>query len=126
MSKKEIISKVNPRSKGIPKEQIETFRDAVVSCAKIGCTSKEIGTIVGMSEASVRRHYREELAKGRGVLAGGIRKAQVEAAVIEKNPTMLIWLGKCYLGQKEPKQQLEHTGGITVEKRIFHPNAKKD
>jgi hypothetical protein len=30
------------------------------------------------------------------------------------NPTMLIWLGKQYLGQSD-KQDLNHEGGLSIE-----------
>ena len=116
----------NPGRNPITKEHVERSRLAVVSASKLGCTDREIGTIVGMSEDSVKRHLRKELDEGRTALAGGLRKAQVEAAIKDKNPTMLIWLGKQYLGQREPKQTLEHTGGVTIEKKVFHPNAKKN
>jgi len=90
-----------------------------VSSSKLGCTDREIGTIVGMSEDSVKRHLRKELDEGRNALAGGLRKAQLEAAINEKNPTMLIWLGKQYLGQREPKQTMEHSGGVIIEQVLF-------
>lgn len=116
----------NPKREPIPKEKIESARPQVVACAKLGCTDKEIGTIVGMSESSIKRHLKDELDEGRAALAGGLRKAQIEAAVKEKNPTMLIWLGKCYLGQKEPKFNHEVSGKFIIEKKIFHANADKD
>ncbi len=37
---------------------------------------------------------------------------------------MLIWLGKNYLGQREPKSQVEHTGGLTVQKVTFGKDDK--
>jgi len=120
MSEKDIErDKSNRGRHPIPPEKIEASRPQVVAAAKLGCTDKEIGTIVGMSEDSVKRHLRAELDQGRTALAGGLRKAQIEMAIKERNPTMLIWLGKCYLGQKEPKQNHEHTGKITIEKVVF-------
>jgi len=107
-----------PRPK-ISKERIEAARPQVVKLARLGCTDKEIASIIDFGEESVKRHLRAELDEGRGNLRASLRKAQVEAAIAEKNPTMLIWLGKCYLGQKEPKKELEHSGKVVVEKVIF-------
>jgi hypothetical protein len=109
----------NPERNKIPEEKIEAARPQIVKLAKLGCTDMEIGSIVGFSEDSVKRHCRAELDEGRGTLRRSLRKAQLEAAVNEKNATMLIWLGKCYLGQKEPKKELEHSGAINVEKVMF-------
>ena len=116
----------NPERNRIPKEKIEASRKPVIAAAKLGCTDPEIGTIVGMSEDSVKNHLRAELDEGRNALRRSLRKAQLEAAINEKNPTMLIWLGKQYLKQKEPKQTLEHSGGVNIEKKVFHPNAAKN
>lgn len=115
-----------PKSNRIPKEKIEAARDQVVKLARLGCTDVEIGSIVGMSECSVKRHLRAELDEGRNNMRASLRKAQLEAAVNEKNPAMLIWLGKCYLGQKEPKKELEHSGAVTIEKVMFSSNGKKN
>jgi hypothetical protein len=106
------------------KEIIDRARPQVVALAKLGCTDTEIGLVVDMGEESVKRHLRAELDEGRGHLRASLRKAQVETAIKDKNPTMLIWLGKCYLGQKEPKKELEHSGGLTVEKVVFSQKKK--
>ena len=39
-----------------------------------------------------------------------LRRSQWRLA--EKNPTMSIWLGKQYLDQKEPEQEIKHSGEI--------------
>lgn len=116
----------NPGRNPITKEHIEASRRAVVQAAKLGCTDNEIGAIVGMSEDSVKRHLRKELDEGRNDLRRSLRKAQLETAINEKNPTMLIWLGKNYLKQKEPKHNVEHSGGITVERTVFSGNVKEN
>jgi hypothetical protein len=33
-----------------------------------------------------------------------------ETAIVDKNPTMQIWLSKQILGMREPKTELEHSG----------------
>jgi hypothetical protein len=113
--------KIEYRGKGksIPEKLLKDAKPTVVKLAQLGCSDKEIASIVGISEASIERHMRTELDEGRGTMRASLRKAQIELAIKEKNPTMLIWLGKCYLGQKEPKHNVEHSGGITVEKIMF-------
>jgi len=100
-------------------EKISKAREITSKLASIGCTDKEIGHIVGFSEDVLKKKLRDELDEGRSNLRASLRKAQVELAVKDKNPTMLIWLGKSYLGQKEPKHNIEHTGGLTVERVMF-------
>ena len=107
------------RGRGIPKDVIEAARPTVIKLSRLGCSDKEIGSIVGFSDKTIQRRFREELDEGRGNLRASLRKSQIELAIQEKNPTMLIWLGKCYLGQREPKHSVEHSGGLTVEKVIF-------
>lgn len=121
-----IDEKVNPERNPISKEKIDYSRDVVVKLSQLGCTDKEVASVVGMSTGSLKTHLREELDKGRTHLRRSLRKAQLELAINEKNPTMLIWLGKNYLGQREPKSQLEHSGGVTVEKVMFNRNGKED
>lgn len=98
---------------------LDPCRDQVVKLARLGCTDKEISSIIMMCEAGLKRHMRLELDDGRNNMRASLRKAQLKAAVEERNPTMLIWLGKCYLGQKEPKKEVEHSGALTVEKVMF-------
>ena len=44
--------------------------------------------------------YSESIKKGHQVWNGSLRRAQYEAAM-KGNATMLIWLGKQYLGQRD-------------------------
>ena len=39
-----------------------------------------------------------------------LRRAQFRAAIEDKNITMQIWLGKQYLGQREPDRQIQDDG----------------
>lgn len=102
--------------KKITHEIVEPNREQVRKLAMLGCTREDIAFIVGISPSSLDKHFTEELAIGRAHLRSSLRKAQIDLALREKNPTMLIWLGKNYLGQKEPRHEVEHSGGVTVEK----------
>lgn len=98
---------------------IDKNREMVERLAAIGTTDHELGFVLGMSELSVKNHYRKELDKGRANLRTALRKAQFESAVNDKNVTMLIWLGKNYLGQKDSRFDVKHTGEITFQKVIY-------
>lgn len=115
MSRGEVV----PKYKRIPKEFVAANKEKVHKMSQIGCTDKEQAHILSISEENLRNNFRTELSEGRAELRRGLRRAQLDAAVNEKNPTMLIWLGKAYLGQKEPKKELEHSGNVVIEKVMF-------
>lgn len=74
-----------------------------------GCTITQCAAGIGCSVDTLERRCRSEKnaeiaqyhqqKREKGNLA--IHHAQFEKAIKEKNPTMLIWLGKQRLGQKE-------------------------
>jgi len=105
---------------------IDSNRDLVERLAAIGTTDEELGFVLGMAEKSVQNHYRLELDKGRANLRTALRKAQFESAVNDKNSTMLIWLGKNYLGQKDSRHDVNHTGDITFQKVLYDAGALED
>ena len=85
---------------GRPKLEINS--DSVYECAKIGCTNTEIADIFGCGESTIRARFQAELSEARAEMCKSLRKKQLEVAA-SGNPTMLIWLGKQYLGQHEPE-----------------------
>lgn len=80
------------------------------------CTLEEICAWFECSEDTIERAVKREKGKSfadyfkEKRVAGlvSLRRAQMRAA-IKGNPTMLIWLGKQLLGQKE-KHEVEHSG----------------
>lgn len=104
---------------GFTKEFIEEKRESIYKLAKLGCTSTEIADVVGIGQKSLYEHWKDDLDKGRGELKCSLRKAQIESAIRDRNTQMLVWLGKQYLGQCEPKQQVEHSGGVNVVRVEF-------
>jgi hypothetical protein len=72
----------------------------VEGMASVGATNVEIAAFVGCSEATIRQRFEKELAKARSGLKVKLRKKQMEVA-LAGNVSMLIWLGKQLLGQKE-------------------------
>ena len=91
---------------GRPKFQIDY--EQVEKLAKIHCTQEEIASILGCSVDTLQRDD-----KFCGVYKNGISNGKMSlrrkqwAAVEEGNTTMLIWLGKQYLGQREPPKAEE-------------------
>jgi hypothetical protein len=123
-----------PGTGGAPRKEID-FELFERYCS-ILCTQVEIADLFGISVDSLSRrveeHYgatfAETYAKKCADGKMSLRRAQHQTAVgrppiIENgqvivqgtppNPTMLIWLGKNHLGQKD-KSELEIPGGIKV------------
>lgn len=92
---------------GRPKKQIDY--GLVEKLANIQCTEVEISEILEIStrtlqkDAEFLRIYKKGLESGKSSL----RRLQWKAA--EKgNPTMLVWLGKQYLNQKDKSEIEQH------------------
>ena len=89
----------------------------VVNLCELQCTGEEIASVIEvdydtLNTACKREHgksfsdYFEEKRAGGKV---SLRRAQFKTATEDRNPTMLIWLGKQMLGQKDISRQ-ENTG----------------
>jgi len=84
----------------------------------IQCTGLECASVLGMDYASLERHVRKETGKTfseywEEKAAGGrksLRRKQWDVAQ-SGDKTLLIWLGKQYLGQTD-KRQIESTGKL--------------
>ena len=87
----------------------------VEDLAKILCTDAEIAAMLHMTAEGFRkRKLRDKqlvgvLEKGRETGRQSLRRLQWKSA-LKGNVAMQIWLGKQHLGQKEPKQMLQHSG----------------
>jgi len=96
--------------------------DQVNRMAYIQCTAKEICQVLGISEDTLSRRCKEDHGintadylnqKG----AGGrmsLRRKQFETAM-SGNVTMMIWLGKNILGQKDKIEQNIQSDGKGLE-----------
>lgn len=74
--------------------------EEIFKLAAIGCKDKEIGDWFGIDTNTLRYNFSIELLKGRESLKHSLRRAQIKTA-LGGNPTMLIFLGKQYLGQSD-------------------------
>lgn len=89
-----------------PRKQIDA--DLVRSLAEIQCTHEEIAHVVGCSvDTLTRRGFADLINKAREDGKSSLRRQQYKLA-LDGNPTMLIWLGKQYLGQSD-KSSVETT-----------------
>ena len=88
--------------------------------ASIFCTLEEIAYICGCSHDTLQRRYNHILEAGRANAKMSIRRKQMEVA-LAGNAGMLIWLGKQYLKQKEPKEDPAETK-IDEIKVTLHPS----
>lgn len=90
---------VEENSGGRPK--IELDYGLIRNLSMIMCTQEEIASVVGCSVDTLLRDdkFCEVYKKGLDVGKSSLRRFQWKQA--EKNPTMAIWLGKQYLGQRD-------------------------
>lgn len=84
---------------GRPRKEIDP--NQVLELAKIDCTFSEIAAVLGCSEKTLQRRFVHIIENGREQGKMSLRRAQFKKAVEDGNPTMLIWLGKQRLDQKE-------------------------
>lgn len=86
--------------------------EMVVKLAAIGCTNKEIASVLNCNDDHLARAYKDELSRGREQGKTRLRQKQMEVA-LSGNTTMLIWLGKQILGQTD-KQEINNTNPVQV------------
>lgn len=95
----------------------------IQSLAQAGCTDEEIAVHLECSPDTLTRRYADILKRGRGQLKMSLRRAQVKKAFGGDN-TMLIWLGKNLLGQKDrPLEEENEDGNVNIS--ITYVEAQK-
>jgi hypothetical protein len=99
---------------GIP--QLELVDSVLYEAAKTHASYDQLGRIFGVSGAHVQQTYSDLVEKARAEACKNLLSAQFTTAIQDRNPTMQIWLGKQYLGQKDVSRT-EHTGpeGAPIE-----------
>ena len=102
------------RGRGRPSKEIElSVEMAIADLASVGCTQEEIGVLLGISAATLMRKYGEAYEKGLAGLKQSLRRKQAQLA-LSGNVTMLIWLGKNLLGQKDRSELTGKDGASLV------------
>tara|TARA_X000001382_G_scaffold130890_1_gene127628 strand:- start:3656 stop:3976 length:321 start_codon:yes stop_codon:yes gene_type:complete len=93
------------KSVGRPKKELDI--NLIEKLASIFCTNQEISTIVGCHPDTLADNFSEYLKKGRDQGRISLRRMQYDKAQ-SGNTTMLIWLGKQMLGQKDKLETSEN------------------
>lgn len=100
-----VQSKVTKRHTKHPvgRPPIEVDWKRVYRMAKIHCTVEEIGFVLGVHHQTLNNkpEFQELYQRGWNYGKMSLRRAQFNCAIKEGNPTMMIWLGKNVLGQKD-------------------------
>lgn len=89
---------------------------------KIQCTASEISTVIGISCDTLLRRckkkfdctFAEYIAQKRVLGFESLRRQQYEVAS-KGNVTMLIWLGKQWLGQKDKQEISSGERGLSAD-----------
>lgn len=100
----------------------------VEKLASYGLTNKEIAEALGYDDSTLKRKFENFLTKGKANLKQRLKRKQIDVA-LAGNVSMLIWLGKQYLGQAD---KLDENGEYeivinrkTVEGQISNDKSKK-
>ena len=74
--------------------------DLVRRLASINATTAEIASVCKCSQDTLERRFADIIKDGRAEGITSLKRKQMQLA-LEGNPTMLVWLGKVLLGQRE-------------------------
>ena len=98
---------------GRPKAEINY--KLVESLSSIFCTEEEIATILEVSVRTLQRddEFCRVFKKGRETAKMSLRRKQYDLA--GKNPSMAIFLGKQYLGQRDIVDVSHQSNGVLTE-----------
>jgi AraC-like DNA-binding protein len=91
-----------------PRKSLKLDEEQVQQLASLGHSDAIIAVLAGVSENTLLRRFGAYLKLGRAQLHQQIRTLQLQRAR-DGSDTMLIWLGKCVLGQREHIEQTVHT-----------------
>lgn len=90
----------------------------VEQLAAIQCSYAEMAAVLSCNESTLTRRFAQAIKKGRETGKMSMKRAQYERAVNAKSDTMLIWLGKQYLGQTDKKEVYAES---TVKQELSAP-----
>ena len=82
----------------------------VEKLASFGLTNKEIADALGYDDTTLKRKFENFIIKGKANLKQRLKSKQIQVA-LGGNVSMLIWLGKQYLGQTE---KVEESGDYKI------------
>jgi hypothetical protein len=117
---KNVNNSENKEKIGAGRPFIELDPVLLEDLAGIGCTMIEMASICHCSVDTLERNYADVIEKGRQRIRQSLRRKQLEVAMNGSrkgeyaSPTMLIWLGKQMLEQRD-KQELVGPGGGPIQ-----------
>ena len=97
---------------GRPALQLD--EEQVFKLARLNVSVKDMADVLDCSKRVLENNYLDVINEGRANLRTSILRKQYEVGVIDGNITMLIWMGKQYLGQAD-KNTLEIDDRRTAE-----------
>lgn len=110
-------------AKGQIKQKQATIKQSVFEeLCKIQCTQEEICSVLNVCLDTLDswckatydgKHFSEVFKEKREGGKASLRRKQYKVACESENPTMLVWLGKQYLGQTD-KQETTTMEKITI------------
>jgi AcrR family transcriptional regulator len=107
----------------------EKDRRMVELCAMGGIPQKEIAAAIGVSEPTLRKHFRDELDRAYIAANAKVVQTAFEMAVSGKAPAMTIFWLKARMGwsEKGPKEPESSEDDLLreVEKRIEAASSKE-
>lgn len=103
----------------MPRRRIELDTEEIEKLAAMHCTREEVAGFFGVALKTVQRRlkevrYREAWERGTAKGRVSLRRAQFRVAEAG-NPTMLIWLGKQWLKQRDAPLPSNESKGAVLE-----------
>ena len=95
------------------KEFSEKDIEQIKTLARCHCPDNEIAAYLGCGESTIRRHFGTLLKEARDTGKANLRAKQYRLAM-EGDKTMLIWLGKQILGQKDRNEYSTEQDGFRI------------
>jgi hypothetical protein len=99
------MAKSKEKKVGRPSKVEKIDPKQIENLAALMCTLDEMAAWFNVAKSTISDNFRTEIAKGRERGKTSIRKKQFDVAM-NGNVTMLIWLGKQYLGQKDTQETI--------------------
>ncbi len=93
--------------KKVGRPKIEINEDQLEKLSSILCTMEEMASFFGCSVDTLERNFADTIKKGKDKGKMSLRRLQWEKAQTG-NTTMLIWLGKQILGQRDKIETSEN------------------
>jgi len=98
------------KKKKLGRPKLEIDADKVEMLSSFGCSTVEIAKLHNCDENTIRGRFKEEIERGRESMKIKLRQLQWKQCE-NGNTSLLIFLGKQYLGQSD-RNELELVGNL--------------